>query len=144
MSQNSVVLRTFDNYITAEIIKGRLAEDGIMASIKDEHTVTMNWMWSQALGGIKLLVDANEYERANELLTSYEEAFEAKQDAPAYDEPYDEQLDPNNRVCIHCGSKNTKLQTINKTWAYSTLLFLGFPIKVKEDKWHCFHCGADF
>lgn len=144
MSASSKILRTYDNYLEAEIVKGRLEEENITVSIKDEHTVTMNWMWSQALGGIKLIVDEKDYEKANQILQSLETSFQEQQKEAAFDDDTSIQLDPNNRICIHCGSKNTKLQTINKTWAYRTMLVLGFPIKIKEDKWHCFHCGADF
>lgn len=139
-----VTIRTFDNYLTANIVKSRLENRGIQAEIKDEQTVTMNWLWNNALGGMKLQVLEKDVERALQIMEQDEKEFEEQHTATAYPEEDTTALDPNNKVCPHCGSKNTKEITFNKNWAYTAMLFLGFPIAVKSNKWHCFRCLKDF
>ncbi len=53
---NMVTLRTFDNYFLANITLTRLQNAGINCFLKDEHTVTMDPILSNAIGGIKLVV----------------------------------------------------------------------------------------
>jgi len=64
------LLTTFDNYMDAHIVQGRLEEQGIRCWLKDEHTLTINPLWSNALGGIKLMVYEEQLERAREILNS--------------------------------------------------------------------------
>lgn len=69
-----VTLKTFDNYFNANIILGRLQEAGIDCYLKDEYTVTIDPILSNAIGGIKLTVNIKDAEAAAKLL----EAFEAE------------------------------------------------------------------
>ncbi len=139
-----VTIRTFDNYIAAHLAKERLEQQGIPAYLKDELTITMNWLWNNALGGIKLQVLETNVAKANAIIEADEAAFEEQQDQNAFEKEDKSAFDPNNKICIYCGSKNTKPAGYNKSWAYAAILFLGFPIAKKTDKWHCFHCLKDF
>lgn len=143
MSQLTTI-RTFDNYIHAHIVKGRLEEEGIQVFIKDEQTVTLYWIYSNAIGGIKLQVLQEDEAKALALLAAMDEEYEQDTDQAAYQNEDRSQLDPNNKICIYCGSKNTKAEQYDKKWAYSIMLFLGFPLAVKSEKWHCFNCAKNF
>jgi hypothetical protein len=70
MSTNLVTLATFDTSIKAEMAKAALAEAGIQSELGDENLVTMNWLLSNAVGGIKLVVREEDAERA---LAAYRE-----------------------------------------------------------------------
>ena len=70
-----VPLRTFDNYIEANIVLTMLMASDINAHLKDEHTVTIDPLLSPALGGIKLMVHYSQAERAWELLEDAEEQY---------------------------------------------------------------------
>src|SRR5688572_14586126 len=59
-----VVLQSFDNYVNAHIVMGRLEEEGIRCWLKDETTVTVTPYLTNALGGIKIMVVEDQYERA--------------------------------------------------------------------------------
>ena len=139
-----ITVKVFTDYITASIFKDRLEQEGIYCFIKDEQTLTMNWLWTQALGGIKLQVREEDVSKAVSIMEMDEAAYEQQQEQPAFDENLTGQLNPDNKVCIHCGSQNTNQVGYDKSIAYTALLALGFPVGVKSDKWHCFHCGADF
>lgn len=141
---NLVTIMTYDNYMTAHIVKARLANRGVEAFIKDEQTLTMNWLWNNALGGMKLQVKEEDATLALKILEEDEKEFEEQIQSDAYTGEDKSVFDPGNRICIHCGSKNTKRISYNKSWAYTAMLFLGFPIAVRSDKWHCFHCTKDF
>lgn len=63
-----ILLTTFDNYIEAHIALGRLKEEFINCYLKDEYTVTIDPLLSNAIGGIKLMVAETQAERAVEVL----------------------------------------------------------------------------
>jgi Putative prokaryotic signal transducing protein len=67
-----VSLRTYDNYIPANLILQRLEAEGIRAYLQDEHTVTINPIFTNAIGGIKLMVFEGQVGRAEELLAVFE------------------------------------------------------------------------
>ena len=139
-----VTLRTFDNYVTAHIVKSRLEAEGITCALKDENSIVMQWTWANALGGIKLQVLAAQQAKAEHLLQTTEEEVLAERETPGFWDEDTEQLDPNNRLCVHCGSKNTRKDDYDKKPAVLSWLLLGFPLLFKSDKWHCFHCGEKF
>ncbi len=63
-----IELCSFDNYVTANIVLGMLQESGINCHLKDEYTVTIDPFLSPALGGMKIMVIEEQYERAAELI----------------------------------------------------------------------------
>jgi rubredoxin len=67
----TVVLKTFDNYFSANIILTRLQDAGIHCYLKDEYTVTIDPILSNAIGGIKLAVDIRDESAARILLQQF-------------------------------------------------------------------------
>ncbi len=72
---NTVVLKTFDNYFSANIILTRLQHEGVNCFLRDEHTITIDPILTNALGGIKLAVDEEDAEKATALLKEYHEEY---------------------------------------------------------------------
>lgn len=67
-----IVLKTFDNYFSANIVLARLQQEGVRCYLKDEHTVTIDPLLNCAVGGIKLAVKKEDVPLAIELLEQYE------------------------------------------------------------------------
>jgi hypothetical protein len=65
-----VLLQSYDNYIRAHIAMGRLKENSINCYLRDENTVTIDPLLSNAIGGIKLMVAEDQAARALELLNT--------------------------------------------------------------------------
>lgn len=63
-----VTIRSFWNLLDAELAKGRLEASGIECFLSDDNMVRMDWFNANALGGVKLRVDANNVEAANGVL----------------------------------------------------------------------------
>lgn len=125
-----VPLRTFDNYIEANIVMNMLVASGINAHLKDEHTVTIDPLLSPALGGIKLMVYYSQAERAWELLDDAEHQYLKRIPCP---------------VC-----KAHALQTISVTKKYKcrlsaiiNMLLSGKSVELVK-MYQCTNCGYDF
>ena len=68
---NFILLQSFDNYIDAHIVKGRLEDQGIHCWLKDENlsALIVDPVLTNAVsGGIKLMVPENELPQATEIL----------------------------------------------------------------------------
>lgn len=66
-----IMLRNFDNYIDAHIVKGRLEAENIPCWLKDENVsaLIVDPVLTNVIGGIKLMVPKDEWQRANEILS---------------------------------------------------------------------------
>lgn len=70
-----IQIRSFDNYIEANLVLGMLQENGINCHLKDENTITIDPLLSPAIGGMKLMVYESQAERAKEILTEAEKEY---------------------------------------------------------------------
>jgi DNA-directed RNA polymerase subunit RPC12/RpoP len=125
-----IPVQSYSNYIDAHIVMGRLEEDGIRCWLKDENTVTIDPILTNAVGGIKLMVAKNQAERAGEILALLE-------------------ADRKKKIsCPRCGSHDIEFVTTPRkpgNWfsALFGLLWLSFAMPV-EKVYHCFDCGQEF
>ncbi len=68
-------VKTFDNYFSANIILGRLQAEGVECFLRDEVTVTMDPLLSNAIGGIKLVVKKENAPLVRTILRGYDEEY---------------------------------------------------------------------
>ena len=63
-----ITILTFTYPHEAHLAKAKLESEGIDVQIKDELTVQVDNFYSNAIGGVKLLVHKTDFERANQIL----------------------------------------------------------------------------
>lgn len=125
-----VELRSFDNYIEANIVLNMLQHENINCHLKDEYTVTIDPLLSPALGGMKLMVHTLHVERAWDMMKAAEEKYLKSIPCP---------------VC-----KVHSLQMISitkkhkcKLAALASMLLNGKSLEVSKI-YKCSSCGYDF
>ena len=79
VKRDLVLLRRFRDLPEALLAKGKLESAGIPCFLADDNMVRMDWFISNLLGGVKILVDAEDFSLASRLLN--EPAPEAFDDA---------------------------------------------------------------
>jgi phage FluMu protein Com len=72
---NFKVIATYDNFLVANMTLGLLQENNINCHLKDENIVTVDPLLNPAVGGIKLMVDENDYNAALGLIKDAEAAY---------------------------------------------------------------------
>ncbi|MFT3748661.1 MAG: DUF2007 domain-containing protein [Agriterribacter sp.] len=125
-----VTIQSFDSYIDANIMLGKLEAEGIVCFLRDEYTVTVDPILSNAIGGIKLTVPESQAARAKELLAT----FDAEKRAIL--------------KCPKCGSGNVEyisnpVKSGNWLSAIISFLFGSYAVSIKKN-YHCFECGYEF
>ena len=76
-----VTIRTFWGLLEAEMAKGLLDSTGIESFLFDDNMVRMDWFNANALGGVKLRVDARSLDAANHVLEQAAEQAAAEADS---------------------------------------------------------------
>lgn len=64
-----IVVARFSFPHEAHIAKANLESAGIQSFIADEHTVNTQWLYSNAIGGVRLMVSEEDFEEATEILS---------------------------------------------------------------------------
>jgi phage gp36-like protein len=63
-------LAAFNKPIDAHLLIARLQGSGIAAYARDEYMVTIDWLASNAVGGVKVDVADEDYDRAVEVMST--------------------------------------------------------------------------
>jgi hypothetical protein len=121
------VLRTFDNYFNANIILTKLQDAGIRCFLKDEYTVGIDPILSNAIGGIKLTVRKEDAFQAENLLRRFEDEYTRAIACP--------QCFSHNIILIPQAKKDGPKDLI--TWLRSI-----FTV-VTENVYQCQQCGYE-
>jgi hypothetical protein len=128
-----VTLRKFRDLPEALLAKGSLDSAGIDCQLVDDNVVRLDWLWSNLMGGVKLLVDREDAEAAEETLSQpIPESFTAA-DAGEYQRPH----------CPACQSLDVSFRELNKPVAYVSA-YLGVPLPVHRRAWRCHSCKVEW
>lgn len=131
---NLVIYRRFYDPIEANIILSKLQANGINCFLTNEHATTLLWHLSVAHGGVNIMLDKSDFDKANLIL----------QDKPIVID----ELDSEEHRCPNCNSNNTKFgsqskQRINWIQIIFSFLLVG-PAPIINKVFHCFNCGNNF
>lgn len=113
----------------AHIAKSRLDAEGIPAFVADEHTINMQWLYSNALGGVRLQVPEPFAEAALDILNEDRE------------KDLVEAVEIDVQTCPGCGSADTEFHQFGRRWAFLMFLGLNFPLFPVKDGIKCHACG---
>jgi DNA-directed RNA polymerase subunit RPC12/RpoP len=131
-----VIVKTFDNSMDAHMLKSRLENEGIKCFLFDEETVTINPLFAQAIGGIKLKVYQDDMPIVREILKDISET-------PLTDEEGEAILCPN------CSSTkiNTGFRSVSGwrgvVFTFVAFMSLTFSPFIKT-RYYCLKCEHVF
>lgn len=124
-----ILVKSFDNSIDAHLFKIELENEGIESFIFDEEIVSINPLYSNAVGGIKVKIRSTDLDKLNEFF---------RNNPPT-----------NSHTCPNCNSSKTMIDSSIKTgfpkWLAVILGFLSgtFPFAGKTD-FRCLDCNHLF
>lgn len=123
----------------AHVAWASLDAAGIPAFLTDEHTINMQWMYSNALGGVRLLVHRENVETALGIL---ETDFSASLENGEWLGSASPETGPKEPArCPRCGSANLVAHSAGRAPAFVIWLLLGFPLFFVRHGMKCGVCG---
>ena len=114
-----VVVASYPGLMEADIARARLEAEGIYAAVLDDNIVLMDPLATYALGGVKVVVAADDAAEAAAILNVRPERAK-------------------DYACPSCDSPNLRA---GRRWTFLVMIFLGFPIGPAKPKHSCNDCG---
>lgn len=118
------VIAAYTKMEDAHLAVSKLQGSGVDAWLRDEATANLYWLYSNAIGGVKVEVREEDFERALEVLDLPKESSELLK-------------------CPHCGSENVSVRQMN-LFAALALIFLSLILPNQGQKVDCLDCGQSF
>ena len=120
---------SFPEPSAAYIARALLEAVGIPAEVADEHTVGAFWLYSQAVGGVKLRVPPECFEEARSLLAEDRSALLSAAG-----------LEPEEHACPRCGASEV-VQPRAHRWSAILSWVFGLPLVFWSRSLRCAGCG---
>lgn len=121
----------------AEFARTSLEAEGIVTVIENENLIRLDWLYMNALGGLRLLVREEDAARAREILAQPEPA--AAPIDPT--DPAAEGSTPPTDSCPRCGSPETEAVETRRKVGHVLWLLTGFPFVRPGRRRRCAVCG---
>ena len=131
-----VTIATFRYPTEAYLQKARLEAEGIWAVVADDCMITMNWLYSNALGGVRLQVEEPDVQRALEILHS-------RVPPPAIADNALEATEEETR-CPNCMSFNISYERFDARLVFLSWFLLTLPLPFLKRKWRCGDCEYEW
>lgn len=131
-----VTVKTFDDAISAHIIKTTLEDSGIECFVHDDNIVTLNPLYNFAVGGVKLKVLESDSEEAIRIICDIESKPHTDKFGDIISCPSCESTE------VYSNFKSMK-DPKGVIAAIISLVFVVFPIYYKS-VYRCKKCGTEF
>ncbi len=131
MRDNWETVATFSGPIEAHLARARLEAEGIPCMVMDEYLVRIDWLLSNAIGGVKLVVPSGEAARARDALRP----------RPRLVETADEHTPEGELSCPRCRSLDVYFHRFDRRVAALAWLVVGFIVPWRRRAWVCAECG---
>lgn len=128
-----VVVRAFTSLPDAHVARSVLDSAGIPTRLADEHLVSADWLYSNAIGGVKVLVPKDRVSEALGVLDATPTEVELPPDLAA-NEPVEE--------CRVCGGHAFEFVVQGRRWAALSWLLAGLPFIPVRRVYRCRNCSA--
>ncbi|WP_339667846.1 DUF2007 domain-containing protein [Dasania marina] len=124
-----ITISTYSFPYEAQIARAKLDSEGVPAFVADEQTINMQWLYSNAMGGVRLQVPADFVEIAKEILSE------------DCSEELTERVDSEFIPCPVCGSNKTEYYQFGRRWAFLAFIVINFPLFPIKSGIKCKECG---
>jgi len=130
-AEKLITIGQFSKGVDAHLAKTKLQSEGIECFIQDEHLISLIWLYSNAIGGVKLQVRASDVEKAKKILS----------ESPQIQQPNNKEIKESIQICPACHSNEVYFEKFARKPTFLSQLLLGFPIPFIRNKWECRSCG---
>jgi hypothetical protein len=133
-----VVVRTFTSVPDAHVARSVLDAAGIPTHLADDNIIAADWLYSNAVGGVKLLVPSDRLDEAIAILET--PALDAEL-APveSIDAPHEKRPED---ICPQCGGVQFEPIKRGRRGAALTWLLVGVPLIPVHRAFRCRQCGT--
>lgn len=146
---NWKIVITFTFPHEAHMVEGFLNSHGIETFLKDEMTVQVNIAYSNAVGGVKILVKDSDYEQSIKLLKEGGYITDENTQIETEKEVFLVEYTPDNKNCPFCHSENISIKKKPNNISFilsvfMSLFFFAVISPVYKSVYKCFDCEKEW
>lgn len=141
---NWKILRTFTYPHEAHIAQGFLDSEGIETIIQDELTAQVNNFYSNAIGGVKLLIAESDFEKGIDLLKKGGFISNGEEESTPTIEIIKLESKRDKELCPFCNSKNIAVMKEPNTLTIIVFYILGLFFPLFKKSFKCFDCEKEW
>ncbi len=141
---NWVTIMSFTFPTEAHIAKGYLESNGIETFMKDEMTAQVNNFYSNAIGGVKILVNESDYDKGIQLLKDGGYLSGPNSTKSQKIEIVKYSNTDNTKICPFCKSKNISRRKNLNILIIPFYFILGFLLPIYKLSHKCFDCKKEW
>jgi len=146
---NLIIVMTCTFPHEAHMIEGYLNSYGIETSLMDEMTVQVNIAYSNAVGGVKILVKDSDYDQSIQLLKVGGYINDPNIQTDTNKEVYLVEYSHNHKNCPFCNSENIGIKKKPTTFSFIlsvfiSLFFFAAISPVYKSVYKCFDCEKEW
>lgn len=135
MNHEWIAVASFSQPVEAHLARTKLESEGIPCVVQDEHLVRVDWLLSNAVGGVKVMVPAWDAEAARDVLRPRPRLVRRAEAG----EPADGEM-----ICPRCRSYDVYYIRYSRRAAGLFILLFGFLLPWRDRRWSCTQCGYEW
>lgn len=124
-------VENFTDLPLAELAKSKLESENVYCCLQNKYHASLKWQVGNALGGIRVLVRSEDYDKAKTILDNDESALLEK---IAFPDPETADL------CQRCKSENLEYVNLRR-YSGALMLLTGVPLVFWGSYYKCKECG---
>jgi hypothetical protein len=129
-----ITIATYIGAWEAHLARAKLESEGIFAVVLDDQISSINWFYSNAVGGVRLQVCEADAQKAALILEKTTEHDPAtQQESP--------DLDSSIPACPSCSSTSIRRERFSLPIALLSLLLFGLPFLLNRKRVICMNCN---
>ena len=128
----------------AHMAKGYLESNGIESILKDEMTVSVNNFYSNAVGGVKLLVQNSDYDNGIRLLKDSGYISDNKIMDSFVINVIKIDKEEDEKICPFCKSENIAKNKKISIWIIPVYVIIGTIFPIFRSSFKCFDCNKEW
>lgn len=121
-----MTIATFTTPDEAHLFRMKLGAAGIDAYVVDENMVQAYWLYSNAIGGVRVQIDEADLPAVKEFLNEDSEVQSLEDDA--------------SLNCPKCGSSSIEQDDSSRRVALFVVSLTSVPLPFSKNRWHCTSC----
>jgi hypothetical protein len=142
-NKNLQILLTFMYPHEAHMAQSYLESYGIDSELRDELTAQVNNFYSNAIGGVKLLVKEEDFSRGIEVLKEGGYINESGTKEKVVERVFIEN-GFNINACPFCSSENISIKKVPTIWTVIVLFILNAAFPILRKSYTCYDCGREW
>ncbi len=123
-----ITVARFSTTEEAHLFRLQLASGGVEAFILDEYVIQMDWLISNAIGGVRVQIFEEDLEHCKQIVQ--EEPVEPDANISA--------------ACPFCGSEKTTQKNLTRRLSFLSMFIIGCPLPVSKNYFICKSCAKSW